>query len=1262
MKARSLLRVLLWPALLVTAALGQTGLGTITGVVTDPTGAVIAAAQIEARNTDTGLTFTSASSETGNYSVTQLPLGRYDLTVNVAGFKRFSRRGLTVTAAQVMRLDLTLEVGSQAESVTVVGDASMLRTERSDLTHIVTTAQLRDLPLMPVNGATGSISSSGFRDPFALARLVPGTLYAASSLMVINGQGAGAAAYRVEGQVAGNTGFMAGFTHQTQPSVDAIEEVAVQTSNYSAEFGTVGGGVFNVTMKSGRNQFHGLLQDYAVNEILNAAQPYTGRKSSERRHDYTGQLGGPVIVPKLYDGHNRTFFLWNWEQYRNNTIVRTTSATVPIDAYRNGDFTQVLLGSRLVVNGVLQPVNVQLGTGPVGTPAARRDFIDPIGRSIVSGTLFDARTERQVVCNKAAFPSAECTDGSIILVRDPFPGNIIEKSRFDPVALKVLSLVPRPMGPNSLVQQGTNFQNPWVSHRTSEIPSLKLDHNLNDQQKLSFYWSTTGTESQYAFPNGNAEGLPAPITAARGTFIHARTIRLNYDYALAPSLLLHVGAGWSQQNFDDRAPVTDYDAVKELGLRGATLARNFPNFNVGSAGANIGGMSSLGPTGGIQTFGGERRPSGNVNLTWVRRNHIFKFGAEWWQDRYPNKTFTGAAGNYSFGGTTVQTALQGIQTSQGSTGFAFASFLMGDVNAVTLSVPISAKTSKQQWALFVQDNWKVTRKLTLDYGLRWDYGTYAREAHGRYGAFSATVPNPSAGGRLGATIYEAACNCNFADNYPYAIGPRLGAAYQINRKTVFRAGFGVVYNATGTVSGSATNSQSGGIPGFGQRLFQLSDGIPASVNPRWPAFDPGINPIPGSVGNPSAHLDPNSGRPSRQFQWSIGLQREIGRNIVVEATYVARRAVWTSAGGLAPVNSLSEEVLKRYGFTIGNQTDALLLRTQLVQLSPAQRNMLAAHGVGLPYSGYPNNQAVRNQLLPFPQYAGNISPSNAPLGKNWYDALQVVVTKRMTHNLQVNFNTTWSKTLDANDSPDIFNRALAKDLGFDVPFNFRLSVQYTIPQIRRGTPVIGNRILAHALGGWGTAWYIQNGSAPALGRATSSGAYPISNYLGRGPGGAQLKKDADGKPMNPWAVNWVDLDGKVHPEPLNVNCRCFDPAKTIALNPNAWESVPDGQWAADHSTIRWFRGIRTPNESANFSRFFRLGPEGKVTLYIRAEFQNVFNRLRLPSPTLGNYLQPPTFSQVTPGVYTGGFGTFGNITANGTGGQRTGTLIARIQF
>ncbi len=355
MKSLSMARLCCVVALVAHAAtlFGQTGLAILTGTVSDQSGGVIANVAVKARHVNTGQVLTVTTTSTGNYSIAQMPIGAYEITVEAAGFKTYKREGVSLAAAQELRLDIPLQVGNASDSITITGEASLLDTENGTIAHNITVSQMQDLPILPVNGATGSIAAFGFRDPYGLALLIPGVQYSVNSVMIINGQGTATAQYRIEGQNSGLTGSLNIFTQFTQPSTDAVQEVAVQTSNFAAEYGTVGGGIFNVTMKSGTNQLHGSASDYFTNEAINAHQPFTHLRDTDRRHDYDLTIGGPVRIPKLYNGKNKSFFFINFEQFITRPFVSTVSATVPTQAYRDGDFSALIPASG--VNGVGVP-------------------------------------------------------------------------------------------------------------------------------------------------------------------------------------------------------------------------------------------------------------------------------------------------------------------------------------------------------------------------------------------------------------------------------------------------------------------------------------------------------------------------------------------------------------------------------------------------------------------------------------------------------------------------------------------------------------------------------------------------------------------------------------------------------------------------------------------------------------------------------------------------------------------------------------------
>src|SRR5690349_12773801 len=308
------------------ATFGQSDRGTITGTVSDPAGAIVAGAKVEARSVATSSVHEVASTETGNFTLSQLPAGSYELTVTVAGFKRFVRQNITVQVAGTVRIDVPLEVGATSESVTVTESTALLKTESGELSHNMTTDRVDNLPVINLGFGAGV---GNVRNPLQAINLIPGSSFANDNTLRVNGMPANTQSIRIEGQDATN-GQHREFNQVTQASLDAIQEVTVQVSNFAAEYGQAGGGYFNYTMKSGSNQFHGSAYDYFVNEVLNAGRPFTDAgirdsrragehiRNSQRRNNYGFTFGGPIELPKIYNGHDKSFFFFNFEQFRED--------------------------------------------------------------------------------------------------------------------------------------------------------------------------------------------------------------------------------------------------------------------------------------------------------------------------------------------------------------------------------------------------------------------------------------------------------------------------------------------------------------------------------------------------------------------------------------------------------------------------------------------------------------------------------------------------------------------------------------------------------------------------------------------------------------------------------------------------------------------------------------------------------------------------------------------------------------------------------
>jgi hypothetical protein len=1209
--------------LFASGAFAQGDRGTITGTISDPAGAVVANAAIEAHHVETGTSYQGASTNTGNYTLAQLPVGTYEVSVTVPGFKKFVRSGLTVQVAATVRVDIVLEVGATTESVTVQADAALLKTESGELSHNVTTDTVDNLPILGIGSSMAG--SSAIRNPQAVAYLLPGAYVAPNAQMRVNGAPGNTASYRLEGQDASN-GQVPATQAQIQPSVDAIQEVTIQTSNFSAEYGLVGGGFFNYTMKSGTNQLHGSVYDYFVNEAFNANTPWVNAKPTARRNDYGFTVGGPVFIPKVYNGHDRTFFFFNWEQYRETEIINNILDTVPTAGYRAGDFSQALTGRIL------------------GT--------DPLGRPIPEGGIYDPNTQR-------AAPNGQ-------IIRDQFANNQIPMFRLDPVALKIQSLIPNP-------NQGTGVINnavfPFPSQRITSIPAFKIDHSVGSRMKFSYYWSETKTSSQYSPTLGGADGLPEPISGEIGTFITARTQRGNFDYTVTPTVLFHFGIGYQTDYFTDDAVTTNYNPAQALGLNGIPVNRLFPfitglcpagtsNGTVTSTCGGQGGMKVMGPTTNRHPLQYEK-PTANTSVTWVHGNHTYKAGGELRIESNSSTLFAATDGQFTF--STNETALPYLQSSSlggGTVGFAYASFLLGLVDSVRIAPIDNMKIGKHAVGAFVQDTWKVTRKLTLDYGIRYDFQSYLKEGQGRFAQFAPNIPNPSAGGQPGAVEFEGfgpgRCNCNFANNYPYAIGPRLGVAYQITPKTVFRGGWGIVYGGTGDSNGATA----GGLsipnavlaPSFGQPAMTLAGGVPFAPLP-FPNYDVGQFPQAGyaTTQAPSTWYDQNAGRPARQMQWSLGLQREIARDLAVEVNYVANRGVWWNAPGLVDVNALTTQRITAAGLSLNNPADVQLLASQLGSALAISRGFNKP-----PFTGFPLTATVAQSLRPFPQFS-SITALWAPDGNTWYDSLQAKATKRFSRGLQFTGLFTWAKqTSTASPSnvtipgtgtqavSDVFNRSLNKFLSpFDQPFAFTVSASYTLPALHT------NKALS---------WAVRDWQINAL-MAYASGL-PILAPLAQNNLNTVLLRNTTG--------SQVGYANRVPGQPLflhDLNCHCFDPNKVFVLNPAAWSQPLPGQWGTGAAYYSDYRNQRRPNENLGLGRIFRI--KERYELNLRIEFNNVFNRAEMPIPTSTNAAQTQVTSKS--GVPTAGFGFIatgntGIVTNTQTPTSRQGTVVARFRF
>jgi hypothetical protein len=1254
------------------SAYGQNG--SITGTITDSSGAVAPGVSVEAKNSDTGAVFQGGTSNTGNY-VISVPSGKYSLTVTASGFKKFVRSNLSVTTASDTRLDVTLELGAISDTVTVTTEASPLKTESGELSHTMVTTDVTDLPVLTTNGGGGPFGN--IRDPLQEIILLPGTAYQNGLAVVVNGLPANSENIRIEGQDSTSNIWKIA-QQNSQGGVDAIQEVAVQTSNFAAEYGQAAGGYFNYTMKSGTNAFHGSGYDYFVNEFLNAGTPFTDHcvndgaycgadrqhiRNRVRRNDYGFTIGGPIWIPKLYNGKNRSFFFVNFEQFRQSNFTSSGLLTVPTNAYRQGNFSTALCNSYSGGNtdglgGTCAPFKAITLNGA--------SAVDPNGTTLVQGMIFDPYSTKLV-------------GGQV--VRTPYPNNTIPLTQMDPVAVAIQKLLPVANLPGLL--NNYSIAGYHAFQHTTNV-SFKFDQNISSTIKMSVYYSQLNTLQ----PNVNGGVSPLYLGGA-DTNQWNHTTRVNYDQTIKPTLLFHVGLGFWITSEPHVPPPFDQSTI---GLKGYVANQIFPDIGgiVGQQGGY--GLGAIGATFTATAY--EEKPTANTNLTWIHGNHTFKAGGDFTAEGYPVPSLWRANGNFTFAADQTSDPWQSTValSATNPTGFAYASFLTGLPNVLALNQPTESKLGYHSIGLFIQDSWKVTRKLTLDYGLRYDYQGYMTEQYGRMQDASLGTKDQLLG-RNGAVLYGASCNCDFSHNYPWALGPRVGGAYQINTKTVLRGGAGIQYDVAEAPNGvlySAADYYQINPNGYGISPLQ-NTAIPAQNglqggnayavgNPfgnipviwpnlnqdKYPIFNNGI----GAPSTPPIFLDPHN-RPGRIFTWSIGIQREVMRNLVAEIAYVGNRGAYFPAPNLDQIaqNTLTPDQLKSfYGIDFTNANDRNLL-TQPVSSTAVQArfpnmfplvNVNGTLTVPSVYKGFPASQSLIQALRGVPQW-GALGPwVGPPMGKTWYDSMQVKVTKRYSHGFQASGNFTWAKGLvigSASDSTyflggqatstDIFNYGINKQLNQYVrPLATTITFTYQTPKFEASN--FAMKAVSQTVRDWQIGAVLRYQSGALLGDPTSLNL--LTSQLARGA-----------TAFGAGGTNFQNYTGQPYFTISDPNCKCFNPQTTQVLNPGAWSDAPGGQWGAT-APFLGYRWQRQPAESASFARNFRIGKEGRYNLQIRGEFQNIFNRLFLSAPSLANPVLPiATTPYNGTSINSSGFGSV--ATLNGAGAlPRSGQMIARFTF
>ena len=819
----------------LSALYAQSERGNITGIVTDPTGATVAGAQLTLIHRNTNTTTRAVSTGSGEYNLPSLQPGAYKIEISSSGFKRFVQQNLTVSAGSTVRVDATLQLGQVSDSIEITAAAATIQTENAKVTTLVENKLVDELPL---------VVAGSMRSPFNLVAVAAEAKGGGQSLSLGGGQAAQWDAtldgYSVGTNRSGDTAEAALNT----PSVEALTEFSVDTNGFKAEYGQAGGGVMSFASKSGTNDFHGSAYDFLRNDKLDARGFFARTRSVYRQNDFGFTAAGPVVVPKVYNGRNKTFFFMSFEGFRNRVGANDSILSVPTPEMYNGDFSKW-------VNQ-----NNQLLT--IYNPATTRANPNGVGS-----------------------------------IRDPFPNNQIPLSSFSPLASKIAAFG-KNVAPNRGFAPGTSGyvrQNYIVSGGTLVTPtdkwSVKADQNFGSSHRVGFLWNLTTFRNKPG-PAG-PPGLPEPLWNGALQAWDTEAFRWSHDWTVTPTMVNHFSFAFNRFIKDSFSANVGKGWKDKVCIKNVIdCDNNFPtiNFTEYNAWGSASNNGTLQPGWGIKN-----------DLSYVRGSHTWKFGFQ-----HQNQTANGVGqqdisgrADFNFLGTSVPGA------TAFTSGSSFASFLLGDAHLGRTETPREVAQNYPYFGFYAQDDWRINRKLVLNLGIRYDFTLPPTNKKDEYSDFNPTRPNPAAGNTLGALWFAGfgAGRENTRSLVPGwygGIGPRIGLAYSPDTKTTIRTAFGRSFSRITAVQGSghfagfigqwAFQNTSQGI----QPTFKLDAGLPSYVLP------PSINPSFQNGQDVDFWNGQDATRAPESLFWTLTTQRQIAANTVLEIGYNANVGTHLQSG------------------------------------------------------------------------------------------------------------------------------------------------------------------------------------------------------------------------------------------------------------------------------------------------------------------------------------------------------------------------------
>lgn len=1164
----------------------QSDRGSIRGTVTDPNGAAVVGAKVVATSNETNETREAISSDDGFFAFPELRAGTYKIAVEATGFNRVLLDNVKVEVQIIRSVEIKLEVGSVSGNVVnVTADAAVINTESAVRQTNVTERQVKELPLLVA-------TESGGRTPLAFIFLDSNINSSGNANTSASGT-ADASRFKISGGQALGTEILidGASTRRTQngtfftevaPGPNAFQEFTVSTSLFSAEFGNSSGGIVNFTLKSGSNEFHGEVYNLLRNEKLNS-NSFNNKvngapRSRDNQNDFGFNIGGPIYIPGFGEGtpfvrslKDRAFFFFNYEGYRfkqgENVIV-----TVPTARMRTGDFGELLT----------DPQILSFFGGPV--------------------RIYDPRLPSNV---RPAIPGNRL---------DLVGGLINGRPLIDPAGLAILQQFPLPNRPGLFRNYSANSIRPTNMNQFT----VKTDFVLTDKQRLTVSYS----QRDQSAVKGGFQRFPEPFVA-QGVWdqtFNSKFARIQHDYTITSNLLNHLNLGYTYYDVANRN-FTDPFNTSSLGIpANATQNVAFPRVGFPGYGDFITSNDPRAYQDIGSTFFTDRIKDQGIDIsdvvTFVTGRHTFKFGGSVRLSQFNIRQKIDPGGTFNF--RNDQTA----SDADGNGGYPIASLITGATEfAFNFNNSIDPAFRQMTQSYFIQDDIKLTQNLTVNLGLRYDLPGLRIEANDRFRGFDPTAPNPDAGGRPGALVTAGQGNVprTLAQNDKSNIGPRIGAAYAFNNKTVVRGGIGLYYAPIlyGIDGGNDLNT---GLLGYNSGALFTPNGRNANFFlSTFPSIPP-VAPNGQFIGS-DVQFFGDDFRTGRTIQYSVDLQRELPWSFVASVGYIGHRAdrLRSNFGRLnaLPLNAL------RLGLPI--------LTTNINDLTAQQRAYASSVGVTLPansnavFTGF--NGTVAQALKPFPQYnrINNILESD---GETRYNAMQAKLQRRFAQGIQFGAAYTYSR-LTGNASEDLFGGSPQSGViqnPFDVdalntvspnnpPHVFVTNFLIELP-FGKGKRYLNNGGIANVLfGGFQVAgvFRYQSGTPIVVFSPSNTQILDVAGYFGN------FRPNLTGQPIALDSPVSVGIGGVRVLNPAAFAAPPdFGAAPAFLLNGSvnpaytAYYSDPTRFFGNAPPVITDFR--TSPFFSEDLSVLKKTRITETVTLELGAEFFNLFNRLRFGAP------------------------------------------------